>query len=265
MNNKNSRFSVLIEDNKKKDENNNKKKDENNNKKKDEKIVPETKIKEETKEEKKPNIFKNNPEYSTNTNSFKNSYEPRTNMFNNKSTILDDIRKKEEESRLKYEKEEKERKMLELEKSLNDNTSFPELISNKKEEKNKISNNTSFIETLNKVVKKEIAEKNNNYVKPGWVSITYNKNSNSSIFSYGKKINNEKIEEKVEEPEFYSIIEILTNNYYTWKNEYIQKWGEDEYEKMFISPNYDYEYFDKLDEKYEKELEAIEDYNVYDE
>lgn len=250
MNNKNSRFSVLIEDNK-----NNRK---NNDNSKNEKIVSETKIK----EEKKPNIFKNNPEHSTNTNPFKNSYEPRTNMFNNKSTILDDIRKKEEESRIRHEKEEKERKMLELEKSLNDNTCFPELNSNKKEEKNKIHNNISFIETLNKVVKKEIAEKNNNYTEPGWVSITHNKNTNSSFFSYGEKL---KKEEKVEEPHFYEVVEILTNNYYTWKNEYIHHWGEDEYEKMFISSNYDYEYFDKLDEKYEKELEAIEDYNVYDE
>ena len=30
-----------------------------------------------------------------------------------------------------------------------------------------------------------------------------------------------------------------------------------EYEKMFISPNYDSEYFDKLDAKYEEEMEKL--------
>jgi hypothetical protein len=34
-------------------------------------------------------------------------------------------------------------------------------------------------------------------------------------------------------------------------------WGYNEYEKMFISPNYDSEYFDKLDAKYEEEMEKL--------
>ena len=36
-------------------------------------------------------------------------------------------------------------------------------------------------------------------------------------------------------------------------NEYKELWGEAEWERMFICPNYDYEYFDKLDEAYETE------------
>jgi hypothetical protein len=36
------------------------------------------------------------------------------------------------------------------------------------------------------------------------------------------------------------------------KSEYIDNWGEDEWEQMFTFPNYDYHYFDKLDEIYEK-------------
>ena len=40
-------------------------------------------------------------------------------------------------------------------------------------------------------------------------------------------------------------------------NEYKELWGEDEWERMFIFPNYDYEYFDKLDEEYEDEQEKL--------
>jgi hypothetical protein len=34
-------------------------------------------------------------------------------------------------------------------------------------------------------------------------------------------------------------------------------WGEEEYEQMFRFPNYDYEFFDKLDEQYEEEMETM--------
>ena len=36
-------------------------------------------------------------------------------------------------------------------------------------------------------------------------------------------------------------------------------WGEDEWERMFIFPNHDYEYFDKLDEAYEIEQSELND------
>ena len=42
------------------------------------------------------------------------------------------------------------------------------------------------------------------------------------------------------------------------EEKYINDWGYHEYEKMFISPNYDPEYFDKLDAKYEEEMEKLE-------
>jgi hypothetical protein len=45
-------------------------------------------------------------------------------------------------------------------------------------------------------------------------------------------------------------------------NEYKELWGESEWERMFICPNYDYEYFDKLDEAYEDEQYKLnEQYN----
>jgi hypothetical protein len=44
-------------------------------------------------------------------------------------------------------------------------------------------------------------------------------------------------------------------------NDYIEMWGYDEWEKEFLFPNYDYNYFDKLDKIYEEEMkiQRIED------
>jgi hypothetical protein len=36
-------------------------------------------------------------------------------------------------------------------------------------------------------------------------------------------------------------------------------WGYEEWEKMFRFPNYDYEYFDKLDELYENDMNNYND------
>ena len=50
------------------------------------------------------------------------------------------------------------------------------------------------------------------------------------------------------------------------RNDYIRKWGFDEYEYMFMFPNYDYEYYDKVDEVYDSDFDKnnkllyIEDY-----
>jgi hypothetical protein len=43
--------------------------------------------------------------------------------------------------------------------------------------------------------------------------------------------------------------------------EYIDAWGYDEWEHMYRFPNYDYDYFDKLDEKYEREIQRQEESN----
>ena len=46
--------------------------------------------------------------------------------------------------------------------------------------------------------------------------------------------------------------------YERWKADYIAEYGEDYYERHYRFPNYDYEYFDKLDDKYEAEMDEIE-------
>ena len=50
------------------------------------------------------------------------------------------------------------------------------------------------------------------------------------------------------------IMRALSERYERWKDEYIEEHGWDEYERHFRFPNYDYEYFDKLDDQYEKDM-----------
>lgn len=46
-----------------------------------------------------------------------------------------------------------------------------------------------------------------------------------------------------------TIINLLNNKHRQRVNEYMELWGEDEYERMFTFPNYEYGYFDRLDEE----------------
>ena len=70
---------------------------------------------------------------------------------------------------------------------------------------------------------------------------------------------------EVEVNEAEEIIEALSFLHEKRTEEYIELWGEEEWERMFIFPNHDYEYFDKLDEAYEIEQNKInEQYSNYD-
>ena len=51
----------------------------------------------------------------------------------------------------------------------------------------------------------------------------------------------------------------LVDLYENWKQDYINTWGQEEYEHRYLFPNYDYEYFDKLDEEYEYEMLKLEE------
>jgi len=78
-------------------------------------------------------------------------------------------------------------------------------------------------------------------------------------------ISKNKREVEVEVNEAEEIIEALSFLHEKRTEEYIKLWGEEEWERMFIFPNYDYEYFDKLDEAYEIEQNKInEQYSNYD-
>lgn len=55
------------------------------------------------------------------------------------------------------------------------------------------------------------------------------------------------------------IMKALADKYEKWKAEYIRDYGIDDYEHNFRFPGYDYEYFDKLDEAWDLELQALQE------
>ena len=120
-----------------------------------------------------------------------------------------------------------------------------------------------------------LVKKNDNIEQPlvtsGWVSYkvdhTQFKLNESSTPSSTAKTNHiiSKNETKSIVNEAEEIIEALSILHEKRTEEYIELWGEEEWERMFIFPNHDYEYFDKLDEAYEIEQNKInEQYSNYD-
>ena len=57
----------------------------------------------------------------------------------------------------------------------------------------------------------------------------------------------------------HEIMKALAEKYDKWKAEYISEYGIDDYEHNFRFPGYDYEYFDKLDEAWDLELQALQE------
>ena len=222
----NTRFASLIEP---------------NNKKSD--IKQEKHIKDKTEHNNKLNSFKNggqNRQYSAFNKSYKERREEIMERVEN-----EEKKKKEEEDKIK----EKE-KIIAL--SLD---SFPELAKvNKKAQVEVLDNTTNFLEKLNTNKKVDIQVKD--IVEPGWTELTRDRVSNRTIvFSNVKK--NEYV--KTPQELAYEVLEHLVYLHEKRTNEYIDNWGEDEWDRMFTFPNYDYYYFDKLDEIYEKNNKESDD------
>ena len=57
----------------------------------------------------------------------------------------------------------------------------------------------------------------------------------------------------------YEVVNALNELHLKRTQEYIDDWGYNEYEKVFLDINHDSEYFDKLDAKYEEEMEKIKE------
>jgi hypothetical protein len=142
---------------------------------------------------------------------------------------------------------------------------FPELIS---KPVNIIPiNYTSFSEKL----KSEIIANNSEKVEdsdykilmPGWTLIKRDTTTNKIITK--KKDPLEVF--RIDNSEKVNILNDLVELHEKRNNEYIDMWGCEEWEHMFRFPNYDYNYFEKLDELYYQEIdnEESEDDEEYDE
>lgn len=143
-----------------------------------------------------------------------------------------------------------------------------------------VTNNTNNVKSFASLLEKkeEIKEEIKNdeeelIIPPGWSYYKYTKFKNKMcgdvcsnvITKIQKPIIDKKHE--IEKPkkvlnEAEEILIALSLLHEKRTNEYKELWGESEWERMFISPNYDYEYFDKLDEAYEDEQYKLnEQYN----
>jgi hypothetical protein len=195
----------------------------------------------------KKNVFANNNKIETNTettNSLKN-------RFIDKNVAMEREKKHTHDNFIK---------------SLESSTEFPELQFKKQDSATSDSGlykmdigktNFSDIIKLKNEDKQCDDNVNDDYVPPGCVSIKYDKASKKPIWIYSDNKNRTKpildeIKEKEEDP--YFVMQRVVELYNKRRNEYIHNWGIEEYDNTFMFQNYDYDYFDKLDEMTEKQI-----------
>ena len=90
-------------------------------------------------------------------------------------------------------------------------------------------------------------------IDPGWVLLRRNKSTSKTII---RENNVTAIPEKTDYELAISTLNTLVSLYEKRTKEYIDIWGYDEWAQMFTFPNYDYDYFDRLDELEVDKLEA---------
>lgn len=90
-------------------------------------------------------------------------------------------------------------------------------------------------------------------IDPGWVLLRRNKSTSKTII---RENNVTAIPEKTDYELAISTLNTLVSLYEKRTKEYIDIWGYDEWDQMFTFPNYDYDYFDRLDELEVDKLEA---------
>ena len=167
-------------------------------------------------------------------------YGPKKNKFN--------YDPKKEEEKLQKIKEEKKLKDLDI-------NNFPETMSSTQDTKKKQSvviDKPSFIEKIKiEKVDKTVAIKEE-VVRPGWVSISLKNRKPEHNYGFSTYISDEV---KNSYPE--KVMQNLVTLHETRKTEYINTWGYEDYEKTFMFTNYDYYYFDELDEKYEEKMNEL--------
>jgi hypothetical protein len=152
---------------------------------------------------------------------------------------------KERDQREKAKQDEKDRIQKQLENSLFDVNSFPTLASNTETE-----TKTAVTEPLKQKSQTNYADK----VKWMPEQVEDKLKGLCLIGNDDDDANqNRRRRQPISAPP-HVIMNKLVELYETWKANYIHLWGYDDYENNYKFPNYDYEYFDKLDYIYEMEL-----------
>ena len=122
-----------------------------------------------------------------------------------------------------------------------------------------LKKNISYADKLNCAVKEELIAE----VEPGSVIISIDKN-NKIHYKYGKSTLKEK-NTLSEMEEFKNNIQEMLERWENYKNSFIDLNGEDEYNKHYRCPNYNYEYLNENEdeEEYLDEEIIVEEEEVY--
>lgn len=91
-------------------------------------------------------------------------------------------------------------------------------------------------------------------LKPGWILLKHDSKTHTTIMKSKEFPTLEPIE-KTADDLAWEVLDEWVSLHAKRTNEYIDNWGYEEWERLFRFPNYDYEYFDKLDALYEEEQE----------
>jgi hypothetical protein len=165
----------------------------------------------------------------------------------------------------KHTNEERKKKQKENEfiKSLDNLTEFPDLQTKiNAKNKTKTCNTIKFIDIMNN--NSNSNNNNNNHfneietldtVPDGCVCIKNDEVTKKQVCVYGKNAGPIISKKKIDTEEPHIVFQRLVNLHQSRKYEHIRKWGIDEYDKMFMFQNYDYEYFDKLDQQNKYDME----------
>ena len=192
------------------------------------------------------NIFKTNSRFSSLIEENEKDKKPIILKNENRRQNNDQARRyreiEEKTFKVLGEKEKKTAPLI----SIND---FPELISinNKKTSSNQIN----FLNLIKKAETKCKEEKIINQIK-------LDKNLKPESTLLKKDLSPAYREEEIKEVA-YEVFKKLEELYEKRTNKYIELWGYDEWERMFMFSNYDYNYFNKLDKKYAEEMEEMEE------
>lgn len=232
----NSRFAVLMED--VPNENKRAVKKEQENKINEDNSLP------------KLNSFKNN-------NSF--NYERRHNNRFSEKDRQQLLEERAEAEKIRKEFEEKEKERLRDEALQSNN--FPELAVGKKEENKPIILNYAEKIIKEDIIVSDITEQSKNNMKPGWMTIKKDTKSNKIIYEEDSEFEEKNISPK---RAAQNVLNALVDLHKKRTREYIDDYGYETWENMFRFPNYDYNYFNRLDEEYEEMMEKYQMEEEYD-
>ena len=168
-----------------------------------------------------------------------------------------DNRRMNNEEKIKKKKEEEIKILTNID-------NFPELnsSSNKSKSNNCATDNIYFNKLLNisetsSIPLKSQSKTTNNIIHNDNIYIQIDEKEKKIKYDYSK----DNIINKSKNEDSYTVMSRLVKLYRNRRSEHIRKWGIDEYEHMFMFPNYDYQYYDKIDEIYDYYNDNYKDYS----